>query len=67
MRDWRKANPVALLDDGVTGAMQINVDIVALVNPDLPSRHDYNTVLDRGNMGRPADTSGDDQALFDVL
>jgi len=63
-RDWREANVTAILDDGTTGAMQVDVHVLALVHSDLSGGHNNDTVLHSSNMSSPGNVASNDQAIL---
>ena len=62
-----KSDSGAVLDDRMTPAVQVDVDILALVNPRLSRRHYKDTVGQAGDVNGSVDASCDDQASADVL
>ena len=62
-----KPHAGAVLDDGVTGAVQVYVNILAFVDPHLPSSHNDNTACYSRHVSRPCYVSGNDEALVDIL
>jgi len=50
-RQGGEPNTRAIFDDGPAGAVKIDVDVFALMHPELTGLEDYDAVLDSCNMG----------------
>ena len=65
--DRSEAHAGAIFDDGMASAVQVYVDVLALVDPHLPRGHNENAVGDARYVRRPGDVASDDEALVDIL
>lgn len=66
-RDPAKPDIRAVFDNRVAGGAEIDINIGAVVHPELATGNDDDTVLHPGNMGRAINLAADQQALFDSL
>lgn len=55
-----KSHSSAILDDGMTIAVEINIDIAALMNTDLSGNHDKNAIGYTCDMDRAVYATGND-------
>ena len=67
IRDWREPHVLTVLDDGMAGAEQVEVDVAALVNADLARGDDHDGVPEIRQVRRAVHAAHDDQAVADVL
>ena len=67
VRDWREPHALAVLDNRVARAEQVEVDVVALVDADLARGDDHNGVPEIRQVRRAVHAAHDDQAVADVL
>ena len=66
-RDGRKPHALAVLDDGVAAAEEVDVDVAALVDADLARGDDHDRVLKPREVRRAAHPARDNQAAADIL
>lgn len=67
VRDWREPHALAVLDNRVARAEQVEVDVVALVDADLARGDDHDGVPEIRQVRRAVHAAHDDQAVADVL
>lgn len=65
--DRREPDSGAVLNDRPAAAVQVEIDVVALVDADLPSRDHDDAVGDARDVRRAVHVAGDDEALGDAL